>query len=87
METHSSNITDLLARTPWREAATYRETWPHGCVVIQKDGQQELLAAFCQCILRGEGVEGRFFHQFRQYLFPGRLQILDDDGLHRHRPG
>ena len=84
METHSSNITDLLARTPWREAATYRETWPHGCMVIQKDGQQELLAAFCQCILRGEGVEGRFF---RQYLFPGRLQILDDDGLHRHRPG
>ena len=71
METHSSNITDLLARAPWREAATYRETWPHGCVVIQKDGPQELLAAFCQCILRGESVEGRFFHQSRQYLFLG----------------
>ena len=71
METHSSTITDLLARAPWREAATYRETWPHGCVVIQKDRQRELLAAFCQRILRGEGVEGRFFHRSRQYLFLG----------------
>ena len=71
METHSSNIMDLIDRAPWREAATYRETWPHGGVVIQKDGQQELLAAFCQCILRGESVEGRFFHQSRQYLFLG----------------
>ena len=40
-------------------------------MVIQKDGPQELLAAFCQCILRGESVEGRFFHQSRQYLFLG----------------
>ena len=39
--------------------------------MIQKDWQQELLAAFCRCILRGEGVEGRFFHQSRQYLFLG----------------
>ena len=62
---------DLLARAPWREAVTYRETWPHEYVVIQKDGQQELLASFFQCILRGEGVEGRLFHQSRQYLFLG----------------
>ena len=62
---------DLMARAPWREAVTYRETWPHEYVVIQKDGQQELLTVFCQRILRGEGVEGRFFHQSRQYLFLG----------------
>ena len=62
MDTQSSNIVDLMARAPWREAVTYRETWPHEYVVIQKDGQQELLTVFCQRILRGEGVEGRFFH-------------------------
>ena len=39
--------------------------------MIQKDRQQELLAAFCQRILRGEGVESQFFHQSRQYLFLG----------------
>ena len=40
-------------------------------MVVQKDRQQELLAAFCRRILQGEGVEGRFFHQSRQYLFLG----------------
>ncbi len=39
--------------------------------MIQKDRQQELLAAFCQRILRGEGIESQFFHQSRQYLFLG----------------
>ena len=62
---------DLIARAPWREAVTYRETWPHEYVMIQKDGQQELLAAFCRRILQGEGVEGRLFHQSRKYLFLG----------------
>ena len=71
VEIPSSNIMDLIDRAPWQEAVTYRETWPHEYVVIQKYGQQELLAAFCRRILRGEGVEGRFFHQSRQYLFLG----------------
>ena len=53
METHSSNIMDLIDRAPWREAATYRETWPHGGVVIQKDGQARscwlpFASAFCE---------------------------------------
>ena len=39
--------------------------------MVQKDGRQELLAAFCRRILQGEGVEGRFSHQSRQYLFLG----------------
>ena len=34
-----------------------------------QDGQEELLAAFCERIERGEGVECRFFHQTRRYLF------------------
>ena len=56
-------IMALIARAPWREAVTYRDTWPHEYVVVKKDGQQALLAAFCARIARGEGVEGRFFGQ------------------------
>ena len=67
----AANITDLIANAPWREAVTYRDSWPHEYVVIQKDAQQSLLAAFCDRILRGEGVECRFFHQTRPYLFLG----------------
>ena len=65
------DITALIAHAPWREAVTYRETWPHEYVVIKQDGQQALLAAFCARIARGEGVEGHFFGQAREYLFLG----------------
>ena len=61
---------ELIDGAPWREAVTYRETWPHEYVVNQ-DGQQELLAAFCERIRRGEGVECVFFEQKRKYLFLG----------------
>ena len=74
LETQKPHIMELIARSPWREAVTYRETWPHEYVVIQKDGQQELLAAFCRRIGRGEGVDGRFFHQQRKYLFLGEYK-------------
>ena len=62
---------ELIADAPWREAVTYRETRPHEYVVINRDGQQELLAAFCERIGRGEGVECQFFNQSRKYLFLG----------------
>ncbi len=39
--------------------------------MIKRDCQQELLAAFCERITRGEGVECWFFHQKRPYLFLG----------------
>ena len=26
-------ITELVAQAPWREAVTYRETWPHEYVL------------------------------------------------------
>lgn len=61
----------MIARAPWREAVTYRDTWPHEYVVVNKDGQQELLAAFLHRISRGEGVECRFFHRTQKYLFLG----------------
>ena len=35
-------IMELIARAPWREAVTYRNSWPHEYVVIKKDGQQAL---------------------------------------------
>ena len=69
MDTH--DIMTLIGRAPWREAVTYRDTWPHEYVVIKKDGQEELLAAFCERIARGEGVECTFFGQRRMYLFLG----------------
>ena len=59
-------IMELIANAPWREAVTYRETWPHEYVVVNRDGQYELLAAFCERIGRGEGVECRFFQQKRK---------------------
>ncbi|MDE0120242.1 MAG: hypothetical protein OXS33_00750 [bacterium] len=65
------DITELIARAPWREAVTYRKTWPHEYVVIKKDGQQALLDEFCARITAGEGVECWFFHQKREYLFLG----------------
>lgn len=77
-------IMELIARAPWREAVTYRDTWPHEYVVVEKDGQQELLAAFHHRVSRGEGVECRFFHWTQKYLFLGEyeywaLQDGDDD--------
>lgn len=68
---HRPHIMELIADAPWREAVTYRETWPHEYVVVKRDGQEALLAAFCERIERGEGVECRFFHQKRKYLFLG----------------
>ena len=62
---------ELIARAPWREAVTYRDTWPHEYVLIKKDRQQELLAAFCARIADGEGVDGRLFSKSFTYLFLG----------------
>ncbi len=71
MESKIADIMSLIAQAPWREAITYRKTWPHEYVVIKKDRQEALLDAFCERIRRGEGVECRFFHQKRPYLFLG----------------
>ncbi|MDE2715769.1 MAG: hypothetical protein OXI33_01995 [Chloroflexota bacterium] len=50
----SRGIVELISEAPWREAVTYRKTWPHEYVVIKKDGQQGLLAEVCQrfCAVR-----------------------------------
>ena len=64
-------LTELVARAPWREAVTYRDSWPHEYVLSQKDEQQELLAAVCARMQAGEGVTGRFFGMNNTYLFIG----------------
>ena len=83
----------MLAPRDRHGSASYpdRETWPHEYVVVNRDGQQELLAAFCERISRGEGVECQFFHQRRKYLFLGDYKYwtmtecsdidLDDDAV------
>ena len=65
------DIVGLIARAPWREVVTYRHSWPHEYVVVKKDRQEALLAAFCARIAAGEGVECQFFHQRRKFLFLG----------------
>ena len=64
-------LTELIARAPWREAVTYRNTWPHEYVLSEKDGQRELLNAIYTRFLDGEGVDCRFFHVSNKYLFIG----------------
>ena len=53
-------IMELIARAPWREAVTYRKTWPHEYVVSKKDGQQALLDAFCARISAGRAWNAGF---------------------------
>ena len=75
-------LTELIARAPWREAVTYRDSWPHEYVLSQKDDQQELLAAVCARLQAGEGVTGRFFGMNNTYLFIGdyKYWLMSDFG-------
>ena len=64
-------LTELIARAPWREAITYRDTWPHKYVLSEKDAQQKLLEEVCERFRAGEGVSCRFFGMNNIYLFIG----------------
>ena len=66
-----STLAELIASAPWREAVTYRETWPHEYVLTEKDDQRELLDAVCARFKAGEGVACRFFRMNNTYLFIG----------------
>ena len=65
------NLTELISRAPWREAVTYRDSWPHEYVLTEKDSQRELLDAICARFRAGEGVACRFFTMKNIYLFIG----------------
>ena len=64
-------LSELIANAPWREAVTYRDTWPHEYVLSSKDGQAELLQAVVDRFRAGEGVPCRFFRMENTYLFVG----------------
>ena len=66
-----ATLIELIASAPWREAVTYRETWPHEYVLTEKDDQRELLAAVCARFRAKEGVASRFFRMENTYLFIG----------------
>ena len=61
----------LIKGAPWREAVTYRDSWPHEYVLSEKDDQRELLAAVVERFKAGEGVACRFFSMNNTYLFVG----------------
>ena len=71
MSDTAPNLTDLIADAPWREAVTYRETWPRKYVLSEKDGQQDLLEAIRDRFRAGEVVAGRFFRMNNTNLFSG----------------
>ena len=62
-------ITKLIGRAPWREAVTYRKTWPHEYVLSRKDDQRELIELVCARFRAGEGVAATFFGRPNTYLF------------------
>ena len=70
----NTRLTELIARAPWREAVTYRDTWPHEYVLSEKDGQRELLDAIYARFQDGEGVTCRFFRMRNKYLFIGEYK-------------
>ena len=67
-------ITELIELAPWREAVTYRETWPHEYILCGKDGQQELLSAVVARFRAGEGVACHFFRMHNTCLFIGEYK-------------
>ena len=64
-------LTELIAEAPWREAVTYRDTWPHEYVLTCKDNCADLLALIVERWKAGEGVKGCFFLLENTYLFIG----------------
>ena len=67
-------LNELIDSAPWREAITYRETWPHEYVMSESDRQRELLAAICDRFRASEGVDCRFFSRTNSYLFIGEYK-------------
>jgi hypothetical protein len=67
-------LTELITSAPWREAVTYRDTWPHEYVLTEKDDQRELLDAVCSRFRSDEGTACRFFRVENTYLFIGEYK-------------
>ena len=74
-------LMELISNAPWREAVTYRKTWPHEYVLLKKDSQRELFATMLPRFKDGEGVPGRFFNSCPTYLFLGGYKYWFDPPL------
>lgn len=57
-----TGLTELIALAPWREAVSYRDTWPHECVLTGKDNQRNLLDGICSRFRAGEGICSQCLH-------------------------
>ena len=71
MARKTKTLIELIAAAPWREAVTYRESWPHEYVLLLEDVQRELFEAVCQRMRDGEALEGSFMGRRLPYLFVG----------------
>ena len=71
-------LMELIERAPWREAVTYRDTWPHEYVLLRKDDQRKLFAVMARRFKDREGVNGRFFGSRPTYLFLGEYKYWFD---------
>ncbi len=74
MTKKTTNLVELITTAPWREAVTFRETWPHEYVLLIKDSQRALFEAICRRMCDGEAFEGSFLGQRMTYLFVGRYK-------------
>ena len=79
-------LTELISRAPWREAVTYRDTWPHEYVLCERDGQRELLNAIYARLQDGEGVVCRFFQVSNRCLFIGDFKYWFNSQWHGFDP-
>ena len=64
-------LTQLIEQAHWREAVTYRDTWPHEYVLTCKDNCADLVDRIVKRWKSGEGVKCRFFRMENTYLFIG----------------
>lgn len=62
-------LRQLIDGAPWREAVTYRNTWPHEYVLSITDDQWDLVDLIRERFRNGEGVTCRFFSRKNTYLF------------------
>ncbi|MCY3544663.1 MAG: hypothetical protein OXH22_11580 [Chloroflexi bacterium] len=66
-----AKLTELIAQASWREAESYRNTFPHEYIVAKRGEYEELLEEICKRFCDGEGVDGKFFSMRNKYLFIG----------------
>ena len=82
-----SRLTELIARAPWREAVTYRDTWPHE-YVLSEEGRSAGVSGGGLRAIPCRGGRGLPLLPYEQHLsVHRRLQILADDPLGRPEVG